>query len=383
MKSYKILGIFLALVMLAVPLTGCGEKTDEGNTSATTVANEESSSSITIDYSKGLDENGFFEGVKATDYVENLKYKGLEIPKDIHTISDDEVQEQIDAIVENYAESKEVKDRETVDGDTLNIDYVGSVDGVEFDGGSTGGAGTEVTIGETNYIDDFMEQLIGHKPGETFNVEVTFPEDYGQEGTEQAELNGKDAIFVTTINHIVEKENPEFTDAFVKENFSENYSLNTVDDMKKQIKEDLQKSAISTYVQDYLINDVTIKEIPDSVMNYQERMMIDYYKNMAQSSGMDFETFLTDNLQVASEAELIEQAKETNTDAANKDISVQAIAEDAKITVTEEDLAEYFLKNYNSEDYSSYEEECGMPYLKKTVLYQSVIEYITDNAVLK
>lgn len=85
-------------------------------------------------------------------------------------------------------------------GDTVNIDYVGSIDGVEFDGGSTNGSGTELTIGSGLYIDDFEEQLIGSHPGDTVNVNVTFPDDYQQEN-----LQGKDALFVVTVNGIYGK----------------------------------------------------------------------------------------------------------------------------------------------------------------------------------
>lgn len=83
------------------------------------------------------------------------------------------------------------------DGDTVNIDYVGSIDGVEFDGGNTNGQGTDLVIGSGSYIDDFEEQLIGAHPGDTVDVNVTFPEDYGNE-----DLNGKDALFKVTINGI-------------------------------------------------------------------------------------------------------------------------------------------------------------------------------------
>lgn len=83
------------------------------------------------------------------------------------------------------------------DGDTVNIDYVGTIDGVEFDGGSTDGQGTDLVIGSGSYIDDFEEQLIGAHPGDTVDVNVTFPEDYGVE-----DLNGQDALFEVTINGI-------------------------------------------------------------------------------------------------------------------------------------------------------------------------------------
>lgn len=83
------------------------------------------------------------------------------------------------------------------DGDTVNIDYVGSIDGVEFEGGNTQGNGTDLTIGSGLYIDDFEDQLIGSHPGDQVNVYATFPEDYGKE-----DLNGKEALFQVTINGI-------------------------------------------------------------------------------------------------------------------------------------------------------------------------------------
>ena len=83
------------------------------------------------------------------------------------------------------------------DGDTVNIDYVGSINGVEFDGGNTQGNGTDLTIGSGRYIDDFEEQLIGAHPGDEVEVTVTFPDDYGND-----ELNGKEAVFDVTVNGI-------------------------------------------------------------------------------------------------------------------------------------------------------------------------------------
>ena len=85
-------------------------------------------------------------------------------------------------------------------GDMVNIDFVGSIDGVEFEGGSTQGQGTALVVGAKNYIDDFEEQLVGAHPGDEIDVNVTFPENYGKE-----ELNGKDALFKVTINGIYVK----------------------------------------------------------------------------------------------------------------------------------------------------------------------------------
>lgn len=90
-------------------------------------------------------------------------------------------------------------DPETVaeNGDTVNIDYVGSIDGVEFDGGNTHGTGADLTLGTGTYIDNFEDQIVGHKVGDTFDVTVTFPDDYGA-----ADLAGKEAVFVTTLNGV-------------------------------------------------------------------------------------------------------------------------------------------------------------------------------------
>lgn len=113
---------------------------------------------------------------------------------DVDSMDSTDISSESDADSYNADESLVV-----ADGDTVNIDYVGTIDGVEFAGGNTEGAGTQLVIGSNSYIDDFEEQLIGHHVGETVMVEVTFPEDYGQD-----ELNGKDAVFTVTINGIYE-----------------------------------------------------------------------------------------------------------------------------------------------------------------------------------
>ena len=152
-------------------------------------------------YSDGLTKEGFFEGVTALDNVVLPDYKAYTMPEEHTVATDDEVAAKIASIQESFA--KQEKDADTtraiVDKDTVNIDYVGTVDGVEFEGGNTKGAGADLTIGSKTYIDDFEEQLIGAHPGDTVEVKVTFPENYGKE-----ELNGKDAVFTVTVNGIYE-----------------------------------------------------------------------------------------------------------------------------------------------------------------------------------
>lgn len=109
------------------------------------------------------------------------------------------------AVTENTEKQTELiknEGSEVKNGDTVNIDYVGKVDGVEFQGGNTNGKGTMLTLGSGTYIDGFEEQVVGHKVGETFDISVKFPDNYGKEGTEKAELNGAQAVFTVTINGI-------------------------------------------------------------------------------------------------------------------------------------------------------------------------------------
>ncbi|MCD7716310.1 MAG: FKBP-type peptidyl-prolyl cis-trans isomerase [Lachnospiraceae bacterium] len=114
--------------------------------------------------------------------------------------SDDAEESSTESITESAETTYSTDTSLTIeDGDTVNIDYVGSIDGVEFSGGSTNGAGTDLTIGSGTYIDDFEEQLIGYHPGDTVDVTVTFPEDYGVD-----DLNGQEAVFEVTINGIYE-----------------------------------------------------------------------------------------------------------------------------------------------------------------------------------
>lgn len=383
MKHTKFFCVLLSLILLLIPLAGCGNTDDGSSTLSSETGSQSSSEAVEIDdtdftYSGAIDDNGFWKGITALDYVELFDYKAIAVPSDTHEITDEAIQAQIDSILASYTTSAQVTDRAVVDGDTVNIDYVGSVDGVEFDGGNTNGTGTEVTIGVTIYIDNFLEQLIGHNPGDTFNVEVTFPEDYGQE-----ELNGKDAIFVTTINHIVEKNEAELTDEFVTENLTGTYKATTVAELKDEIKEDLQKNAIKSFMQSYVTENTTVKSVPDLILNYQEQYMVKFYEDYAVSFNMEMEDFLASYGGVSSVEELIENNVDSNKETATYYLILQAIAEDADITVDDADVAAYFKENMGSEDYAEQQEQYGLPYIKQVTLCEMVLDYLTQNAELE
>ncbi len=389
MQNFKTLRVILALGVVTVSLVGCS---GNANPSVTATASASASPSATespstgasaantseFSYSDGIDENGLWAGITALDYVDLCEYTSISIPREEYAVSEADIDSQVDSIVSSYSTQEQVTNRAVKDGDTVNIDYVGSIDGVAFDSGSTNGEGTDITIGTTQYIDDFLEQLIGHKPGETFDVNVTFPADYGVE-----DLNGKDAVFKTTINYITETTAPELTDAFVAENLKLEYDWSTIDEMRKSISEDLKNSAIQSYLDEYMAANSTVKSLPDALMTYQENSLVSYYQDMADSYGVGLEEFITSYLSMSSVEDLLASYQEENTQYANDCLIVQAVAEDAGLTVSDEDVTNFFSEHVEGGDPAEYTEYYGMPYIKQTVLRQMVTDYLADRAVLQ
>lgn len=363
-KLNKNLTILLVVSLLLLTLAGCN-KAEEFTPST------------------GLDQDGMWDGVTALENVTLFDYNNVIIPEDIQMVAEEELQSEIDYYLSQHTITNKITNRAVKDGDTVNIDYVGSIDGVEFDGGSTNGAGTEVTIGYTTYIDDFLEQLIGQMPGTTINVEVTFPENYGTEESGSAHLNGKDAVFVTTVNHIVEYSDPVLNDSFVSENLSTDFGWTTVAEMKQGITEQIHSSKISQFIRQHIVENSTVNTLPESMLSYQENSLILYYEEYAEQVNMEFDDFLTSYLGVADQAELIEMNKDINTETAEYYLLSQAIAEDADISVTDEDISAYFVKYVNTDDYSQFETFYGKPYLKLMVLNQLVLDYIENNAAVE
>ncbi len=370
---------------LAAPLalSGCDDRpasNDTGGDSATPAATSAENRAETASFSPStsLDENGHWEGVTALDYVTLPEYEGIEVPKDEVTPTDDEIQAQVDSILANFTTTERVTDRAIVDGDTVNIDYVGSIDGVEFAGGSTNNQGTTVTIGVTQYIDDFLEQLIGHKPGENFDIEVTFPENYGNE-----ELNGKDAVFNITVNHIQEQVTPELTDEWVSENLSDSYGWKTVDEMRSSISENLEHNMLSSYLQNHVVDEATVSEIPEELVAYQEDSAIAEVQNYASMYGFALEDMLAMLTGYSTTDDYLAANKDAIERAAKSHLVFQAIAEDADITVSDEDVQEYFKNAMGMENVDSLAQSYGMPYLKLVTLLNKVNGLIQETAIVE
>jgi trigger factor len=369
----RILSITLILALCMGMFAACSAA------SSSSTASDSTSTGTTadVDFSKGLTEGGYLEGVNALEYVTLPEdYDHIPLPADVTTVSDETVQTQIDTILANFATAEQITDRAVEMDDVVNIDYVGRIDGEEFDGGSTNGYGTSVVAGGTNYIDDFLTQIIGHMPGETFDVEVTFPDPYES----NTDLSGKDAVFEVTINYIEgELITPELTDDFVAENLTY-YGWETVADMESGIRATYLSSQINNYVWDYLIDNSTITEVPQQAIDFaiqvqsnnitlqasQYSMSVADYMALMGSSATSLEEFFAQESQ-------IETMKEQGKDL----IVMWAVGEKANITVTEDDIKTVL----STDDLSTYESVYGMAYLKFATLYDLVYDYVVDNAV--
>lgn len=367
---------------LTLSLAACGEKeTDAASTTETaspeTAATEETAADpyaylADFDYSSIFDENGYVTGVTASDYITLPEDLGLTLSDEANTVTDEDVSTYIsENILSNYTETQEVTDRAAADGDTVNIDYVGTVDGVEFDGGSA--EGYNLTLGSGTFIEGFEEQIVGHTPGESFDVTVTFPEDY-----RATDLAGKEAVFATTLNYIAETVTPDLTDDFVKENLSENLGLDSVDALNAYVSDNLLFSQQISELYTQLSEKLTVEgEVPAELTKYFE----DYYLSTpylyAQMYGVSLDEFMQAN-GFDSAAAYLESSRTYIDGAIQQTLALQALAEKYGITCPTETLESQFQEYFGSSDTSSYVNYYGENYLKMSILNDLVMEKLVE-----
>lgn len=367
---------------LTLSLAACGDKETEASSTAETAspetaATEESAADpyaylADFDYSSIFDENGYVAGVTASDYITLPEDLGLTLSDEANTVSDEDVADYINEnIMVNYTETQEVTDRAAADGDTVNIDYVGTVDGVEFDGGSA--EGYDLTLGSGTFIDGFEEQIVGHTPGESFDVTVTFPEDY-----RATDLAGKEAVFATTLNYISESVTPELTDDFVKENLNESLGLDSVATLNSYISDMLLFSQQTNELYSQLSEKLTVNgEVPAELTKYFE----DYYLSSpylyAQMYGVSLDEFMQAN-GYDSAAAYLESTRTYIDGAIQQTLILQALAEKYGITCTTETLENQFQEYFGSSDTSSYVNYYGENYLKMSILNDLVMEKLVE-----
>lgn len=261
------------------------------------------------------------------------KYKGVKIEKADTSVTDEEVDAEINRERENNARNIEVTDRAVKDGDITTIDFEGFVDGVAFDGGK--GENYPLTIGSGAFIPGFEEQLIGAEIGKEVEVNVTFPEDYQAE-----ELKGKAAVFKCTVKEIKEKELPELDDEFA----SEVSEFETLAEYKADVKGRLEerkakeaKDAKEAAVIEEIVKDSEM-EIPEAMLETQQRQMVDEFAQRIQMQGLSMDQYF--QFTGASYEQLIEQVKPQAEKRIKSRLVLEAIVKAENITATEEEYEE-------------------------------------------
>ena len=328
----------------------------------------------------GMDQNVIYTATVAVKPEVTLgEYKGVTVEKAETTVSAKEVNEKLAAELEKNARVVEVE-REIKKDDIATIDFVGSVDDVEFEGGK--GEDYPLTIGSGTFIPGFEDQLIGHKAGETVDVKVTFPENYGAK-----DLAGKEALFVTTIKAVKEKQVPAADDEFA----SEVSEFDTLDeykkDLKKTLKEEKEKAATTTNERNVIAKVVenASVEIPAPMLEAQlDNMLYDYQTRLAQQ-GIPMDQYL----QITGQT--VEQIKDQMKESAEKNLKtslvIEAIMEKENITVADERVDEEFKKiaeQYKMEydDLMKTVSEEQKESMKREVAFQETIDMLVAEANL-
>ncbi len=331
-------------------------------------------------FSAGLTADGLIVGVNVKEQLTLVDYANIAIPAEEVAATDEEVEADITSTLESHREASTDGTLEIKDGDEVNIDFVGTIDGVEFEGGNSNGAGYNLTIGSNSFIDDFEQQLIGHKPGENLTVEATFPEDYQNDAT----VAGKDASFAVTINSITVT--PELTDEFVAENFSEE-GLSTVEAYRASVRNRFYEQHLEEYLSNYILDNSTVKSYPSTylkqlraVTKYNDEEMMASYNQMFASYGMSAYENLWDMMgeevtdELSYEKNLRERAKET----AKTAMVYQAIYEDAGLAIDIDAMITRLTEENGEEYVTNIRERYGDGYMAQSEIQDVVMDYLME-----
>lgn len=322
-------------------------------------------------------QDGVVIKMKVTTYPEVKlgEYKSLKGKMLDTEATDEDVENELKSMQDRNSRLVTVEDRESQMGDTCDIDFEGFVDGVAFEGGK--GENYPLELGSNSFIPGFEEQVAGHKTGEEFDVNVTFPEQY------EASLAGKDAVFKCKINEIKTKELPELDDEFAKD-VSEFDTLDELKaDLKKQISERKEANAKTDY-ENQLIDQVVENmevEIPECMNKQKCDEMIQDYSYRLQMQGLDLNTYLQYLGQT------MEQFREQFMDGAKQQVKVKlaldAIVKAENIEATEEEIAEEIAKLAEQYNMEADKIKAAVPQEQLTddIVTRKAVDFVVDNSV--
>ena len=304
------------------------------------------------------------------------KYTGIKIDKFEYTVTDADVEKEIDATRDRFAEKVEVTDRAAQEGDTVNIDFEGKMDGKAFDGGTA--KGYDLVLGSHSFIGGFEEQVAGMQIGETKDIPVTFPADYQAE-----ELKGKDAVFTVTLHKIEGKVLPALDEAFAKKVGSD-----SVDAYRAKVRERLEKSAASrsrNETENAIITEIAKgakAEIPDAMIEKQEEYSLQRMEYSLMYQGIKPDDYYKYINQTRDEYKkhFEEEARRTVL----HQLIVEKLIKELNIQATEEEIAEKVAEQAASvgkepAEYRKTMDPRQLEYLEGDIKVTKLFDYLESN----
>ncbi len=308
------------------------------------------------------------------------EYKGVTVEKNVEKVTDEAVDARIQNDVERASTTQDVTDRAVENGDIVNLDYAGSVDGVAFEGGTA--QGQSLTIGSGMFIPGFEEQMVGMNIGEERDLSVKFPEQYHADN-----LAGKDAVFHVKVNGIQTKVRPELVDDFAADvsefDTFEAYKANIVADLEKNAADRAEANLEDALVQKVV--DAADCDIPDAMIQDEITTMLREMEMRMMYQGIRFEDYLKYTGQT------LDQVRENyKPEAANRvktQLVLEAVAKAENIVPTDEDVDEAIADqakrvNRDVEEFKASLSEQQKEYLKETAGIKKVIDFLKANAVI-
>ena len=309
------------------------------------------------------------------------KYKGVEVEKSDISVSDEEVEAELKKEQEKNSTVKEITDRPVADGDQINLDFEGFVDGVAFEGGK--GENYPLTIGSGSFIPGFEEKLIGAEIGKEIDVDVTFPEEYQAE-----DLAGKPAVFKCTVLKITEKVLPELNDEFA-DDVSE---FSTLEEYKADIRKNLEvkkeekaRTEKENKVIDAIIADAE-NEIPEAMLKAQQEQIVDEFAQRLQSQGLNIDQYFS--YMGTNREKMMDEVKDQADKRIRTRLVLEEIVKAENIEATDEDfeteltkLAEAYGTDLDTvkKIFEGREKDRMM----EDIAVQKAVSFVADNAVEK
>lgn len=370
-------------VMLIVSMAACSKKTETKDNTPTLGAEQGADSYDVEDYNK---------------YVTLADYKGMAVEIDRSTleVTEEEIQQQINMTLSGYATVNEIREGVVADGDTVNMDFSGLLDGIAFSNGTA--TDFEYTIGG-GFIEDLDRGLIGLEVGKEYEIPCTFPANYSP----NPDLAGKDVIFVVTVNYIEEYIYPEYNDEFVKMVAADNdMDMSTTEEMTADIRDFLVQTKLDTFnekkyniIISQILDETEFKEMPQSEYLYLQNTVRNNMNAQFETYGTaygaaDVESFYQTNMaSMYGYPTLDEFITGYSMDYLEEKMVITLIAQNEDLVVSEDEITEYGTQIALNNGYESYDavlKEFGDVIIEEfryTLLQGKVFDYLVENTAEK